>query len=675
MLSIPYEHLLSPIKVGNMVLKNRMVSSNALPHFLQGPEPYPAEPVINHMVDMAKNGAAVVTFADWTLMTQRESLNEDGKRFPMYNLDADPSVENYMCQLADQIHYYNSRISLAIMPFYASYPGYDVNDEPAAAFSPEMIFGNQTFGGPRPTDAEFSAMMRGGAPVKAFTHDQIRELIETYAQRALKYKTLGFDMCTLHFAYRATLFARFLSAATNHRTDEYGGDIHGRGRFMLELCTRIKELCGKDFPIEIQITADDSAEGGNTIEETIELAKMVEDVCDIWQFRAETANLNHPVGYNSKEHIYLELEHCARVKASGVNILCEPIGGFQNPDDMEAALASGKADLIGGARMFMCDFDFYDKIKENRAEDIVPCIRCNKCHVPSDHDEWLSYCSVNPCLGLAHRIDKLTRPVGRKRSVAVVGGGPAGMRAALYARERGYDCTLFEAKDHLGGQLCLFDDASFKWPLVKYRKWLIQQLEKSGAVIRMNTKPTKQMLAEEGFDAVILAMGAVPRTPAIPGADKAYNIFTVFGNEGRMGHKCVVVGGSESGTEAALYLAEHGHEVVVLTRGSTLAPEATPIHYREMMEEYYAEMKDISYVSHAVTTEIGEGFVKYADQDGVEHTIACDDTVVLGGMAPKQDEAVELYGVAPDTLMIGDCYQVANLHALNRGAFSAIHNL
>ncbi len=117
-MSIKYSHLLAPVKVGGLTFKNRLISGNALPHFLQGSEDFPAEPVINHVVNVARNGAAVVTFADYTNMAQRESPNEDGKRFPMFHLDSDPSVENYICQMADQVHYYNSYISLALMPLY-----------------------------------------------------------------------------------------------------------------------------------------------------------------------------------------------------------------------------------------------------------------------------------------------------------------------------------------------------------------------------------------------------------------------------------------------------------------------------------------------------------------------------------------------------------------------------
>ncbi len=665
-----YPTILSPIKVGGLVLKNRLVASNALPHFLQGSEDFPSDQVIRHQALLAKNGAAVVTFADWTNQNQRTSPNEDGKRFPMFNLDRDPSIENYICQLTDHIHFYHSYASIAIMPFAAPDPTYDVNDEPAADLSALFFtkFGDKVY-----DNYGMGTMLRKGGPARELSPVQIREIIEQQAQRVRKYQMLGFDMCTLHFAYRATLFARFLSPRTNHRTDQYGGSIENRARFLLELCSRIKELCGQDFPIEVQLTAQE--DGGTTLEDTCKLAKLCEGLVDIFQFRAQTANLNHPTSFNSRQHDYMVLQDCAAVKATGTSILCEPIGGFQNADDMEEALASGKADLIGGARLFLADFDMYQKIKEDRGQDIVPCIRCNKCHVPSVVDEWRSFCSVNPRMGMEHHMDALKAPSDKPRNVAVVGGGPAGMRAALMARERGFAVTLFEATDKLGGQLKLMDAPSFKWNLVDYRDWLIDQLEANDVTIHLNTPATKELLEQGGFDAVILALGAQPRTPGIPGAEKAYNIFTVFGSQQNMGHKCVVIGGSESGTEAALYLAENGHDVTILTRNTTLASDATPIHYRETIDEYYQTMESISYITEVTTTEIGADYVIYLDRDGQSHRIDCDDVVLLGGMRPLQEEAMALYGAAADTFMIGDCRKVGNLHFCNRNAFSVVANL
>ena len=660
-----YAHVLSPVRLGNLVLKSRFVSANSLPHFLQGPEPYPSEQVIGHVVNCARNGAAVVTFADWTNSAQRQSFNEDGKRFPMYDL-SDPSVENYLCQLADQVHYYNSYLSLALMPFSAPDPLYDVNDEPAVdlTLDPRNFRDGQV-------DYSIALMTRGGAAAKQLTHDMIHDIIETQAQRARLYQSFGFDMVTLHFAYRATLFSRFLSPLTNRRADEYGGSLENRARFLLELCGRIKQLCGKDFPIEVQLTPRE--EGGTTLEDTIRLAKLAEGLVDVFQFRASTANLNHPTGYNSSAHKYEVLDDCAAVKASGTSILCEPIGGFQDLDDAEEIIASGKADLIGGGRAFFVDPDYYRKAKEGRGEDVLPCIRCNKCHVPSLQGHWNSFCSVNPELGIAHKLDKLTCPPGPRKRVAVVGGGPAGMRAALYCAERGHEVTLYEAGERLGGQLLLMDAPTFKWPLVRYRDYLIRQLAKSAVDVRLGLRATPENLAGADYDVIIAALGARPKLPPIPGAERCRTIFDTFGHEAELGKRCVVIGGSESGTEAAMYLAENGHDVTLLTRQSGLALDATPIHYRETMQEFYAKLDRFHPILRAAATWVGEDFVEYRDEEGRTQRVACDSVVALGGMRPLQQEAMAFDACARDFYMIGDCWQVGNLHTGSRAAYAVTH--
>lgn len=170
---------------------------------------------------------------------------------------------------------------------------------------------------------------------------------------------------------------------------------------------------------------------------------------------------------------------------------------------------------------------------------------------------------------------------------------------------------------------------------------------------------------------MILALGAQPKLPPIPGANLAWDILSVFGNEHRFGKRVVVIGGSESGTEAGLYLAENGHTVTVLTRQAMLAPDATPIHYREMIDEYAETLDRFSFVPGASATKIGHGYVTYTDADGAEQTVECDDVVALGGMQPMQDEAMRFYGIARETFMIGDCRKVGNVHECTRSAFAA----
>jgi 2,4-dienoyl-CoA reductase-like NADH-dependent reductase (Old Yellow Enzyme family)/thioredoxin reductase len=668
---IKYKNLLSPIKVGNMVLKNRFVASNSLPHFLQGPETWPSEQVIEHVVSLARNGAAVVTFADWTNKNQRNSFNEDGKRFPMFDID-DPSVQNYFCQLAEQVHYYDSRISIAIMPFAADFPGYDVSYLPPLEVEDVDSVNLFFMDGEDQESAKKMVRFSQRGEQKEFTREMIKEIIEQQVQRIKFYKDMGFDMCTLHFAYRLTLFARFLSPLTNTRTDEYGGSLENRCRFMKELCTRIKEVCGRDFPIEIQISGGEEEVGGYTVEDFIEIARQVEDVVDIFQIRAGTANLSHPTCWNSREHEYETLRYAEALKKSGVNILAEVVGGYQVVDEIEEILASGKADLIGGARLFFCDPEYYQKILEGRGEDVVPCVRCNKCHVPSLTGKWLSICTINPKLGIAHKLDKMVAPAGRPKKVAIVGGGPAGMRTSLFCAERGHDVTVYEKKSRLGGQLYHADYASFKWPLKRYRDYLEAQMKKMGVKVLLNTEATPETIKAGNYDVVILALGAEPIMPPIAGIENCkWNVLNVYGNEDKLGRKVVVVGGSESGVETALYLAENGHDVTVLSRKNVLAYDATPIHYRETIVEFWQTLPNFHYIKNATTTETGGNFVKYIDKDGNQQAIQCDDVVVLGGMRPLQEEAMAFYGSANRMFMIGDCREIGSVRECNRTAFAA----
>lgn len=663
-----YSHLLSPLRIGNVVLKNRMIASNALPHFLQGPESFPAEPVIDHLAYLARNGAAVVTVADWSNPKQRVALIEDWRRFPMWD-PSDPSVQNYLSQVADAVHFYGSKLSLAIMHFGPR--GYEVCDTPAL----EPDFGLDT-ADPAGSVNIMSQLLKGDSgPSEAMTDEKMEEMAEEIAQQAKFYQALGFDMITLHMAYRGPMLAKFLSPLTNKRTDRYGGSLENRARFPLALCRRIKDVCGEDFLVEAQISGEE--DGGTTIEDTVAFAKMAEGAIDILQLRAGTGELAHPIGYNSVEGEPLTLRYAEAIKRSGANVLVEPIGGFQDPGKNDEYIASGRADLIGMARAFICDPDYLEKIYQGRGDDVVPCIRCNRCHVVSMTGPWSSVCSVNPVIGTAHRVGRMVSPPREKLKVAVVGGGPAGMEAAIVAAGRGHEVTLYEQNSLLGGQLRVADVSSSKWPLKKFKDHLVCSLDKAGVVVLLDTRATPGLIREGGYDAVLVAVGARPIIPNIPGADAGFvwTPLSVYGDHASLGKRVVVVGGSESGTETGMYLAEHGHEVTVLTRQDRLASDATPIHYVEIVRGVWEQMENFAYITRAATTSISKGKVTYADAEGNEKTLEADDIVVSGGMSPLYDEALGFHGAADRFFLIGDCSEVGNVQTSIRSAFSAASQL
>jgi len=358
-------------------------------------------------------------------------------------------------------------------------------------------------------------------------------------------------------------------------------------------------------------------------------------------------------------------------------VLVEPVGGFQDPDDMEAYIGSGKADLIGLARAFICDPRYYEKIWQGRPDDIVPCLRCNKCHVPSLTGHWVSICSVNPEMGLVTRLPLLVSAPERRLRVAVVGGGPAGMEAAIVAAARGHDVTLYEKSGSLGGQLRVADAYRAKWPVRNFKDYLVRQVHKRGVKVLLNTAATPELIREGGYDAVLVAVGAAPNIPDIPGADADFvrTAVSVYGDHESLGRRVVVVGGSETGTETGMYLAENGHEVVVLTRQDRLAYDATPIHYVEMVRHAWQQLKNFSFITRATTVAIDRGAVTYLDPQGGDHRIECDGVVVAGGMRPRWDEAMRFYGSAERFFLIGDCNEVGSVHTSVRSAFGAASQL
>lgn len=265
------------------------------------------------------------------------------------------------------------------------------------------------------------------------------------------------------------------------------------------------------------------------------------------------------------------------------------------------------------------------------------------------------------------------KPAVQSRKVAVMGGGPAGMKAALTAVERGHQVSLFEKSGKLGGQLLHTDYSSFKWPLRDYKDYLIRKLEASGADIRLNTAPSPEDIVSEGFDALLYAVGAEPKRPNIPGIDGDHvrTALDVYGHEQELGHRVVVIGGSETGVETAAYLSMCGHKVTVLTRGRMLAHDSQPVHYREMFEELWKELEDFDYYVKVTTTSIENDRVSFTDSEGLKQSIYANDVVVCGGMAPRMADAPAYSDVVKYFRIIGDCKRVGDVRTATKAAYVA----
>lgn len=660
-MSARYSNLLSPVKAGNLLLKNHIAYANSLPHFLQGPEPYPADPVMKHYGDMARNGAGIVTVGT---RHARNNKGEDGQRIALFNI-ADKSVENYLSLLAETIHFYGAKAAIAYMHY--SNPEYDVSDIPEIEVDKH---GKPLNGLP--------LMIKYRGPRRQITLEEMDELKQFMVNHARYYQDKGFDMISIHMSYETTIFAHFLSNKYNHRTDEYGGCLENRARYPLEICQAIKDACGKDFLVEIQISGEEYGADGFTTDDLVKFAHLAEGKVDILQLRAPNGDMAHPTGFNSVRHLPSTLRYAELIKKSGAKVLAAPCGGFQDLNDCESYIRDGKADLLYMARALFCDPEYGKKAYEGRGEDVVPCIRCNKCHGTSmDKGPWISVCSINPKLSFGHRIEWMVKEPDSVKRVAVIGGGPAGMNAAITAAQRGHKVTLYEKNDFLGGQLRHSDFAPFKWPIKDYKDFLADRLEKEGVKVILGTKATPQMIREGGYDVALLALGAEANKPDIPGID-GENVWTapdVYGRDKELGENVVVIGGAEIGTETGMYLAQMGHKVTVLTRQSKLAPDMERVHYYDIVRKAWEHLSNFSFITKATTKAIGENSVTYMDAEGKDVTIPADSIVIAGGMNPLHDDALSFNGSADATFVIGDCNKVGSIQKAVVSAYAIASTL
>ena len=578
-----YKYMLSPIAVGTKQLKTRLIHSTSYGMNLgMGPNKISVEEMFaratRYYLAVSEAGAALVNFSGASFP------DSEGKQSMQMGLSyLDPEINAGFRKLIGVLHEHDTLCvsNLKLEPEEYNICWLDDWDELVIRGDYAGHFRN------KPT-----------CPL-----ERLEMIIDDYGKQAKQLKDIGFDGINFHMSYHSSFMCTALSPVFNKRTDKYGGKtLKERAAFPLAVLQRVRETCGKDFLIEIQMSAHEE-EPGYTVEDWLEFCELAQGLFDIIQIRGFDGSYTHVSSLNSTRDDPHTLQFAVAFKARGLKGLTAPVGGFNLPDVIEKSIAEGKTDLVAMARTWLADQEYAKKIRENRTEDIIPCLGCmGKCDFPS--------CAVNPKHGLV-RMPDLFAPAGAPKRVAVIGGGPAGIQAALTAEERGHTVTLFEKDSTLGGQVRFSQYADFKWRLDEYRQWMLRQVQKRGIDVHLNTTATPELIATGNYDAIILAVGSQPKKLPVKGAELpgAYNVDNVWAAEPELGHRVVIVGGGASGREVALYLARKGHEVTMLTRKQEIYTDNCHCIWGEV--EQYLKEPNLHVVNFAATKEIGDGYVIY----------------------------------------------------------------